>query len=675
MSLNAVIGALRVNLGMDSAKYEEGLKRARHQTRQSAQSISSALKPLAAVIAGAFSIHALKGQMEFLDSQAKMARSIDGTVNGLQALQLAGTDAGVSFDQIGTSMQQLDRYLGQMGIVGGTSAKALADIGLKASDLMKMDSDQRLAAIADQVKKLGLNASQTAGILGLLGVRNKEMTLLVMQGGDAIRNARKEVSDLGLSLSKLDMHKVESANDAMKRIGLVFEGIANKFVVAVAPTLKALADGFVAAAKPAGILGSVVKIVTDNIGQFLSIAMAASAFMAGRMILSFTGLGSAIAGVTLSMEGLKAALITSGIGALIVVIGEAIYAFGRLSEGAGGFGKAMALLANVAQESWTKVKQWMAYAMKYAKAEFIDFKGWATEAFNFVGRKAAEWAHGFATAMAHVAAWMDPNKTFADFAKKIPSVDSVYKPSEGAAKESAAAWKAANDALHQAKAPMTSLKPLTDAWKKSVADAADALKGTADAAHGLDTALTTAGANGKHALNEAEQAAQSFTGQLKSDFQGLISGAESFNQVLSNVLGSLANMFASKAFNALSGGKGGWMDTAVNALFGVGHNANGTPNWRGGLTTINERGDEMAVLPSGSAVLTHAQSQQLLRGQGGNHVHVTVGVDNNGNLRAFVERTAGHISASISEAQLAHYDSNILPTSFHRIAQNPDIVG
>jgi len=52
------------------------------------------------------------------------------------------------------------------------------------------------------------------------------------------------------------------------------------------------------------------------------------------------------------------------------------------------------------------------------------------------------------------------------------------------------------------------------------------------------------------------------------------------------------------------------------AAMGVGHNAAGTDNWRGGPTWVNERGGEIIDLPSGSRVIPADKSAKMLGGEG-----------------------------------------------------------
>lgn len=57
-----------------------------------------------------------------------------------------------------------------------------------------------------------------------------------------------------------------------------------------------------------------------------------------------------------------------------------------------------------------------------------------------------------------------------------------------------------------------------------------------------------------------------------------------------------------------------------------GRNAQGTSNWRGGLSWVGEHGPELLNLPAGSQVIPHGRSMAMA-GAGGEPIHVTVQLD------------------------------------------------
>ncbi|MGE4532613.1 hypothetical protein [Halomonas sp.] len=200
--------------------------------------------------AGAFTIMAKEG-LAYVDAQAKMARQIGASIDGLRALQLAGEDAGVATDTLNGAVDRMNARLGEARTGSGQAYEALNRLGLSADALANMDADRRIAAIADRVQELGLDSADTADLLRDLGIRNREMVNLLMQGGDAIRAAREEVDEYGLSLSEVDAAKVEAANDAFSRIPRLLEPVGNQIAINLADPMVTVADRFNEAARAA----------------------------------------------------------------------------------------------------------------------------------------------------------------------------------------------------------------------------------------------------------------------------------------------------------------------------------------------------------------------------------------------------------------------------------------
>ncbi|MBQ4824375.1 hypothetical protein J4729_07405 [Leisingera sp. HS039] len=207
-----------------------------------------------------------------MDAQAKMARSVDGTIDGLRALQIAGGYAGASVEQVNGAVQQMGKRLAEAAREGkGPAADALKLLGLNAKALMDLDVDQRVGAIAERMNEMGLSAQDASGILRDLGVRSNEMALVMLQGSDAIRSARDEVQKFGISLSEDAAAGVESANDALSKISFVMEGLRNQLAVGLAPILQQLALDFQNASVAGGPLQT---SVTALVAAFSDLATA-----------------------------------------------------------------------------------------------------------------------------------------------------------------------------------------------------------------------------------------------------------------------------------------------------------------------------------------------------------------------------------------------------------------
>jgi len=256
---------LTVKIGADTSGLEKGMAAA---GKRVAVFSAAAVAGLAAVGGGLVLL--TKQGLTFADSQAKAARSIDGTIDGLRALQIAGGDAGLEVGGMTRELQTMTRELAKVADgAGGPAADALDKLGLSADALGKMDVDQRLAAISDSARRLGMSAGQTSALLQSLGIRNRDFANVIMQGGDAIRAARQEVEDFGLSLDQDAVAKIEMANDAMSRFSFVAESLRNQLAVNVAPALLNAAQRFQDMAKAGGPLQEAVQRIAAAFGNLV----------------------------------------------------------------------------------------------------------------------------------------------------------------------------------------------------------------------------------------------------------------------------------------------------------------------------------------------------------------------------------------------------------------------
>ena len=78
--------------------------------------------------------------------------------------------------------------------------------------------------------------------------------------------------------------------------------------------------------------------------------------MAGRWVVGLAAAALSVRALATALVILRGALIRTGIGALIVGAGELVFQFGRLVQGAGGFGAALGLLGDLAGEVWDRMQ-------------------------------------------------------------------------------------------------------------------------------------------------------------------------------------------------------------------------------------------------------------------------------------------------------------------------------
>jgi hypothetical protein len=123
---------------------------------------------------------------------------------------------------------------------------------------------------------------------------------------------------------------------------------------------------------------------------------------------------------------------------------------------------------------------------------------------------------------------------------------------------------------------------------------------------------------------------------LANSFADAILEGKNLNEVLNQLLKSLARMAINSAFQSIfSPGAGGGV-SPILSFFGIGKNAEGTDNWRGGPTWVGEKGPEIVNLPRGSQVIPNAVATRSIGG--GNQFTFAPSIDARGADVAAVAR-------------------------------------
>ena len=245
--------------------------------------------------------------------------------------------------------KDLTRRLSQAASGAGPAAEALGRLGLSAAELLALPLDERVGrinqAIADFVPEPSAPPSPASS-----SARRARSPCSRIDTA-TLRQATQDVRDFGVVVSEADADRIERANDAISRLGLIWRGLSNQLAVAAAPALEAVANAMAALARTTGPLGIAIRGLFDNLGRLATYAATFAGIMAGRWVAGLVAAAVSVRGLATALVVLRGALIRTGIGALIVAAGEMVYQFGRLVAGAGGFGEALSLLGDVAPRS------------------------------------------------------------------------------------------------------------------------------------------------------------------------------------------------------------------------------------------------------------------------------------------------------------------------------------
>jgi X-X-X-Leu-X-X-Gly heptad repeat protein len=256
---NSVIGALRVELGIDSAQFEQGLARATTGLGrwQNVALAGFAAVTAAAVVAGRALVGALGDAIDSFDEMGKAAQRTGVAVEALSQLKYAADLSDVSFQQLTGGLQRLSKGIGEIASgSSGPAAMAFAALGVSATNAagQMRSADEVFADLAEQFASLEDGSTKTALAIAIFGRAGAEMIPLLNAGRDGLREAAAEADRYGLTVSGRAAKGAEVFNDNLTRLNSMFQGVINRVANYLIPALADLSTWFVDAALDSGVL-------------------------------------------------------------------------------------------------------------------------------------------------------------------------------------------------------------------------------------------------------------------------------------------------------------------------------------------------------------------------------------------------------------------------------------
>ena len=248
MAGSATIGSLRVDLGINSAQFQQGVKQAQSTLGALGASFKQfAAGALAALSFGAIT-HAISSTIDHFDELGKASQKIGIPVEALSRLEYAAKLADVSFEQLSIGVGKLSKAMaGIAGGQGGDAGKALAAIGVSVVDAQgKLRSTEAVIGdIAEAFAGLNDGAGKTALAMAIFGKSGAELIPLLNEGKKGLADAAKEAGIFGQVVSGLSAKAAEQFNDNLTRLKTAASGLTAKFVTELLPSLVTLSERFV----------------------------------------------------------------------------------------------------------------------------------------------------------------------------------------------------------------------------------------------------------------------------------------------------------------------------------------------------------------------------------------------------------------------------------------------
>lgn len=255
----ALIGALRVSLSADTAKFHDGMKRAERQARTTGSAIQKSLGLMTAGLAGLASglsigliTRGIRAGLDYAGSLKEVAQQLGVTTRDLQVFRYAAGQTGVKQEQLETGLSKLTITLGKVAAGAKAPAAALAAIGISIDDVKGKDTGEVFRMIADGLSKVTDRSQRAAVEVALFGRAGSQLDNLLADGSGAINELASAAEKLGIVLSDEQIQKADDTADKLDALQTVLTARIAGQVADNADSILALADALVTLVSAAG---------------------------------------------------------------------------------------------------------------------------------------------------------------------------------------------------------------------------------------------------------------------------------------------------------------------------------------------------------------------------------------------------------------------------------------
>ena len=225
----AIAGNLSVALSLNSARFRQGLDRARRQTETFTQRLNRNLRGVTRGFSGLTSavagLGAVLGTRELLANADQLVKNADAAgiaFEAYQMLQFGFEQSGISAEAFSRAATNVGRALlnAERGL--NTSIRQFEELGLNIDDLLRLNPEQRFLAVVRAISEIEDPAERSARAAELLG----------RQFGNVAINIDNVVeAGVGLTpINEMAARSAEMVNDAMNRLGTAFQNLTTNIL-------------------------------------------------------------------------------------------------------------------------------------------------------------------------------------------------------------------------------------------------------------------------------------------------------------------------------------------------------------------------------------------------------------------------------------------------------------
>ena len=254
----SLIGQLKVVLGLETAAFETGAKRAAAQVDHFGSkaekmgyqigTMGKALGAAAVAFAGSQIFSTLKDLtmrgLDYASSLGEQAQQLGVTTDALQEYRYAASQVGLESADMDQALSQLTKRIGQAAEGAKKPAEAFKTLGISLRDTQGnlLTAGDAIPLIADALAKIPDPAARAALEVDLFGKSGQKLDTLLAGGAGAVNGLRDAAHKLGIVLSSEQIQKADDAADKLSAVKQVMEARIAGVVADNADAILKLAD-------------------------------------------------------------------------------------------------------------------------------------------------------------------------------------------------------------------------------------------------------------------------------------------------------------------------------------------------------------------------------------------------------------------------------------------------
>jgi hypothetical protein len=215
--------------------------------------------------------------IETADAMGKLSQKTGLAAETLVTFSFAAKTADVQQELLNSSLIKFQRVMGDYTAGAEGARDATAQLFGSRKALEGLSEDQRLQKVVRALAEMERSSRRTTLAVEFFGKSGAELLPLIedLGGPDGFEKARREVERFGLNIDDKATAAAQRANDAMTKMRLIVDGLANRFQVGLTPALAVTGEVLVETFAGAGtdafetlgkIAGDVLLSIVKNVG-------------------------------------------------------------------------------------------------------------------------------------------------------------------------------------------------------------------------------------------------------------------------------------------------------------------------------------------------------------------------------------------------------------------------